>query len=330
MVSQKPKAIQFKLKAWTMPTTNVNIDPPTCRRVVYFKNVIFCYNSFMKSARNKTIYINPTEIKSFQDFELLPKEINARDLQNKIYLTNSIIALAKIPSGSIDLIVADPPYNINKNFGRGSIKLPEADFRDWCDNWIEQCARILKPTGSIYICIDWVSSGMIQNILSKYFFVRNRITWKREKGRGSKNNWKNNMEDIWFATKSDNYTFNLDAVKEKKKVLAPYVDKFGEAKDWTEKNGEKFRMTHPSNIWVDQVVPFWSMPENTEHPTQKPEKLIERIILASSDEKDLVFDPFLGSGTTAVVAKKLGRKYCGFEIEKKFYIIAWKRLKKTV
>jgi len=134
------------------------------------------------------------------------------------------------------------------------------------------------------------------------------------------------MEDIWFATKSDSYTFNIDKVKVKKTVIAPYVDASGKPKDWVEENGEKFRYTHPSNIWTDLVVPFWSMPENTEHPTQKPEKLIERIILASSNKNDLVFDPFMGSGTTAVVAKKLNRKFLGFEIEKKFYVLANKRL----
>jgi len=134
------------------------------------------------------------------------------------------------------------------------------------------------------------------------------------------------MEDIWFATKSDEYTFNLDQVKIKKFVIAPYVDQSGKPKDWQEVDGKKFRFTHPSNIWTDLVIPFWSMPENTEHPTQKPEKLIGRIILASSNENDLVFDPFMGSGTTAVVAKKLGRKYLGFEIEKKYYLLAKKRL----
>ncbi len=282
----------------------------------------------MKSNRNKTITVTDEEIKNFTFLEF-PKQIkNITEIENNIYLTDCLKSIKLIPDDSIDLILTDPPYNNRKNFGDGTVNLSKREFENWNDSWIKECFRILKPTGSIYICIDWPNSGMIQNLLEQYFVAQNRITWKREKGRGSKKNWKNNMEDIWFATKSKDYTFNLDQVKIKKEVIAPYKDSSGRPKDWVEKDGQKFRMTHPSNIWTDLTVPFWSMPENTEHPTQKPEKLIERIILASSNENDLVFDPFLGSGTTCVVAKRLKRKYLGFEINKKYYILGSKRLMK--
>jgi site-specific DNA-methyltransferase (adenine-specific) len=282
----------------------------------------------MKSTKNKTLTVTKTEIKNFKHFLSVPEKFNSKDLINKIYLADALKGLTLIPNNSIDLIITDPPYNIGKEFGKGKIKIDKTEFKNWCEKWIKECAKILKPTGSIYICIDHLNSGMIQELLEKNFIVRNRITWSREKGRGSKTNWKNNMEDIWFATKSDNYTFNLEQIKIKKQVIAPYVDKQGKAKDWFEENGKKFRYTHPSNIWTDMTVPFWSMPENTQHPTQKPEKLIERLTIASSNEKDLIIDPFLGSGTTAVVAKKLNRKYLGFEIEKKFYILSHTRLNK--
>jgi len=85
-------------------------------------------------------------------------------------------------------------------------------------------------------------------------------------------------------------------------------------------------LTHPSNLWTDITVPFWSMPENTDHPTQKPEKLIAKIVLASSNRSDIVFDPFLGSGTTSVVAKKLGRRFVGVEHDEKYACLAQKRL----
>lgn len=135
--------------------------------------------------------------------------------------------------------------------------------------------------------------------------MRNRITWQREKGRGAKANWKNGMEDIWYATNSDQFTFHLDAVKIRKKVIAPYrVD--GKPKDWMESAEGNYRDTCPSNFWDDITIPFWSMAENTAHPTQKSEKLIAKIMLASSSEGDVVFDPFLGSGTTSVVAKNWG------------------------
>jgi len=147
----------------------------------------------------------------------------------------------------------------------------------------------------------------------------------REKGRGALKNWKNCSEDIWYFSNGDNPKFNLDSVKLKRKVIAPYKEN-GAPKDWQDTGDGKFRFTSPSNLWTDLTVPFWSMPENTEHPTQKPEKLIAKLILASSDEGDMVFDPFLGSGTTAAVARKLGRKFLGIEAEREYCLISQKRI----
>ena len=168
-------------------------------------------------------------------------------------------------------------------------------------------------------------SALIFPVLEASFHLRNRITWERDKGRGAKRNWKNNTEDIWFCTRSEEYYFDVDAVKLKRKVLAPYRA-HGKPKDWSEEQDGKFRLTHPSNIWTDITVPFWSMPENTDHPTQKPEKLMAKLILASSRPGDYVFDPFLGSGTTAVVAEKLSRRWCGVEIDAEYQCLALKRL----
>jgi DNA modification methylase len=115
-------------------------------------------------------------------------------------------------------------------------------------------------------------------------------------------------------------------VRLKKQVIAPYTDSNGAPKDWIDSADGRFRLTHPSNLWTDLTVPYWSMPENTDHPTQKPEKLLAKIVLASSKRGDLVFDPFNGSGTTTVVAKKLGRRYLGVEAEEIFCCYAGKRL----
>ena len=117
----------------------------------------------------------------------------------------------------------------------------------------------------------------------------------------------------------------MDAVKLKRKVLAPYRVN-GNPKDWKQETSGNFRLTHPSNIWTDVTVPFWSMPENTPHPTQKPEKLFAKLVLASSKESDFVFDPFLGSGTSAVVAEKLGRRWCGIDINTEYLCWARKRI----
>jgi site-specific DNA-methyltransferase (adenine-specific) len=108
-------------------------------------------------------------------------------------------------------------------------------------------------------------------------------------------------------------------------VIAPYKEN-SKPKDWVETENGNFRLTHPSNIWTDISIPFWSMPENTDHPTQKPEKLLAKIILASSNKNDFVFDPFAGSGTSLVTALKLGRRFCGVEINEDYASLIQKRL----
>jgi site-specific DNA-methyltransferase (adenine-specific) len=197
------------------------------------------------------------------------------------------------------------------------------------ESWFPKLVRLLKPNASLYLCGDWKNTSALYTVMYKYLTVINRITWQREKGRGAANNWKNGMEDIWFAVRDPkDYFFNVEAVKIRRKVLAPYKQD-GQPKDWQDTEEGKFRMTHPSNFWDDITVPYWSMPENTDHPTQKPEKLIAKLILASCPEGGMVFDPFLGSGTTSVVAKKLERNYCGIEINKEYACWAEKRLEKA-
>jgi site-specific DNA-methyltransferase (adenine-specific) len=232
-----------------------------------------------------------------------------------------------LPAGFADLIVCDPPYNLSKDFNGLKFKqMSEDAYEGYIESWLPEVIRLLAPHGSLYICGDWKCTAALQRALSKHLTIMNRITWRREKGRGAARNWKNSMEDIWFAVRDPkHYTFNLEDVKVRHKVIAPYR-KDGLAKDWQEDGEGKFRMTCPSNFWDDTVVPFWSMPENTDHPTQKPESLMERIILASSDKGDVVFDPFLGSGTTAVVAKRLGRRWAAIEINEEYCCLAAKRL----
>ena len=183
-----------------------------------------------------------------------------------------------------------------------------------------------EPDASVYICADWRSSAAVHAVAERHLKVRNRITWEREKGRGARANWKNCAEDVWFCTVSDRFTFDVEAVKLRRRVIAPYTDGERAPKDWQRTGAGDFRLTHPSNMWTDVTVPFWSMAENTDHPTQKPEKLIAKMILASSRAGDVVFDPFLGSGTTSVVARKLGRRYVGIEIEPAYCCLAEKRL----
>ena len=199
-------------------------------------------------------------------------------------------------------------------------------YEHYLRSWFYKVCDKLTPNGTLYMCGDWKCTSSMQRVIEEKLTIINRITWQREKGRGAKSNWKNAMEDIWFAVKNPkDYYFDVESVMMKRKVIAPYkVD--GKPKDWEETESGNFRITYPSNFWDDISIPFWSMPENTDHPTQKPEKLYAKLVLASSKPGDKIFDPFLGSGTAAVVANKLGRKYCGVEINREYCLWAVKRL----
>lgn len=277
---------------------------------------------------NRTIVIEENEISSLKkEIIKLEKKQPFKSIENKIINQDVLKAVEFLPGKSVDLLFIDPPYNISKKFNEHSFKEMEFnDYEKWFEHWMKKMIRLLKDTASVYVCGDWKTSSTIFKISSKYLKLRNRITWEREKGRGSNINWKNCAEDIWFFTKSNKYTFNVDAVKLRRKVLAPYRGKDGTPKDWIEKGKQSYRDTFPSNIWTDISIPFWSMPENTDHPTQKPEKLIAKIILASTNKGDVVFDPFLGSGSSVVTAKKLGRKFIGVEIDEMYCCLAQKRL----
>ena len=231
-----------------------------------------------------------------------------------------------LPRQCVDLLILDPPYNLTKNFnGTRFRKLKRGSYASWFEAVVTLIDSLMKPDATLYVCSDWKTSTIVLPVLEEHFLVRNRITWEREKGRGAKSNWKNNTEDIWFCTKSDDYYFNVDSVKMKRRVLAPYRVQ-GKPKDWIQGSDGNYRLTHPSNIWTDLTVPFWSMPENTPHPAQKPEKLYAKLLLASSREEDFVFDPFLGSGTSAVVAEKLGRRWSGIDIDTEYLCWARKRI----
>jgi site-specific DNA-methyltransferase (adenine-specific) len=281
----------------------------------------------IRAPRNRTITLTDDEAGKYRSRLIrLTSRTTTGQILNKTIHQSLFEILDRLPGLFVDLLFVDPPYNLNKSFNNRSFsRRPPAEYEAWLDSWLEPLVPILKPTASIYICADWQSSAAVQRAAQKRFVVRNRITWEREKGRGAKSNWKNASEDIWFCTMSSDYIFNLDAVKLKRRVIAPYT-RDGVPKDWQESSTGRFRLTYPSNLWTDLTVPFWSMPENTDHPTQKPEKLLAKIILASSRSGDVVMDPFLGSGTTSVVAKKLGRNYVGVEIDESYCCLAEKRL----
>lgn len=280
-----------------------------------------------KSKRNKTLVISEHEVHLLENRLLqVHQPVQLDEILNKTIWGNTLEVIKFLPDAFVDLAIIDPPYNLDKEFGNLKFsKMKDDAYQVYLESWFSQMIRLLKPNASLYICGDWQNSPILYAAASKHLKVRNRITWQREKGRGALKNWKNCTEDIWFATMGEEYYFNVDAVKMKRRVIAPYKEN-GKPKDWQETEAGNFRLTYPSNFWDDITVPYWSMPENTPHPTQKPEKLIAKLILASSPPNAMIFDPFLGSGTTSVVAKKLRRNYCGIELNKEYCLWAEKRL----
>ena len=281
----------------------------------------------MRSPRNKTIDFSLEDGQEYLARCIsIAAPAGADDITDKTVCGDTFAVMPLLPEGFADLVIADPPYNMEKEFhGNTFRQSDEEEYERYTESWIKLVKPLMKPDATIYVCSDWRSSGAISRVLSRYFHIQNRITWQREKGRGAMHNWKNGMEDIWFATNSNNYTFNIESVMQRRRVLAPYrVD--GQPKDWEATEEGNFRNTYPSNFWDDISIPYWSMPENTAHPTQKPEKLLAKLILASSSENDTVFDPFGGSGSTAVTAKKLGRHYSSVEQNPLYCAWAEKRL----
>ena len=292
-----------------------------------FSNVGMTVIKKSKAGRNKTLTISGSERMLLQSKVNSIEDLKSGLVDDVIVHGDLLDCLGLIPDEYFNLIVIDPPYNLDKDFnGNRFSAMKSAGYEDYLRSWFGLVCDKLRPDGALYMCGDWKCSASMQRVIEERLTVINRITWQREKGRGARMNWKNGMEDIWFAVKNPkDYYFNIDAVKVKRRVRAPYRIE-GQPKDWEQSEDGKYRFTCPSNFWDDISVPFWSMPENTEHPTQKPEKLYAKLLLASSKSGDRVFDPFLGSGTLAVVARKLNRKFCGIEINKEYCLWAAKRL----
>lgn len=281
----------------------------------------------MKSARNKTIDLSLEAGAAYlQRCAAVSAPAQLSQVLDRTILGDAFQVLEYLPQGCVDLLIVDPPYNLDKDFhGARFHRMESAAYAAYTERWLALVQPLLRPNASVYVCCDWQSSGVIGAALARRLIVRNRITWQREKGRGAAHNWKNAMEDIWFATCSDEYVFHIEDVKLRRRVIAPYRSG-GAPRDWEETDGGNFRNTCPSNFWDDISIPYWSMPENTPHPTQKPEKLLAKLILASSCAGGVVLDPFAGSGSTAVTAKKLSRHYIGIEQNPQYCVWAEKRL----
>ena len=202
----------------------------------------------MKSQRNKTIDIGFEDGKVYFDKLVDASKTDDFNIENKIILGDNLKVMDKLPRNFVDLLIVDPPYNLSKNYnGYKFNQISDEEYEKYTINWINKAIPLLKENASVYVCCDWNSGIIIGKILSEHLILRNRITWEREKGRGAMKNWKNSSEDIYFATKSDKYTFNLNSVKIRRRVLAPYREK-GRPKDWRETSDGKLQRDRKSVV----------------------------------------------------------------------------------
>lgn len=241
-------------------------------------------------------------------------------MNSKILLGNNLDILKSISNESIDVVFADPPFNLNKNYSTYKDNLLEDDYLKWSEEWIKECCRILKPSGSIFIHNIPKWSVYYANILNKYTYFKHWITWDASTGQITKTLQTNHYTILFYTKSEKDYKFY--------KIRAPHKrDKQGNMlKDY----GGKPHLIHPfgamvSDIWND-IHRIRHSKRRDEHPCQLPIHLLERIILMSSDENDIIFDPFLGSGTTAIAAKNLNRKYIGIDIDQNYINIANNKL----
>jgi len=238
---------------------------------------------------------------------------------NSIHPLDCLKYMPTLPDESIDLIITDPPFNIGKKYNTYNDRMKKDEYIKWCEKWLAECIRILKPTGSLYLFNYPENNAYLMPFLDKKLVFRRWLTWHYPTNTGmSPKNYTRTQHSILFYTKTEKSTFNKDEIAE------PYKNPTDKRIMKLIASGKKGRT--PYDVFQFNIVKNVSR-EKTEHVCQLPEKLIAIFVKASSNKGQLVFDPFMGSGTVAAVAKKLGRNYLGCEIDEKYCEIINRRLK---
>lgn len=239
--------------------------------------------------------------------------MEAEELETERLICGDAAAVMRtLPSDSVDLIVADPPYNLGKDYGNNVDRKAWQEYEEFTAQWLAEAVRVLKPTGSIYIFMGVRFISHLFLLLENDFrlMFNGWITWHYTQGMGRKIGFSPRHEDILYFTKSADFVFNLDEVRIPQKYFRKRNNISG---------------ANPGDVWQFSHVHYCSAERET-HPTQKPEALLERIILASSNEGEVVLDPFVGSGTTCRVAKLSHRRWIGIELNPDYVSMSARRL----
>ncbi len=240
-----------------------------------------------------------------------------------IWVGDALIWLQSLPDESVDLVFADPPYNIKK--AEWDTFESQQSYVRWSLAWIEQAARILKPTGTLYICGFSEVLADLKLPASRFFKGCRWLVWHYKNKANLGSDWGRSHESILHFRKSRMFTFNLDQIRipyGEHTLKYPDHPQAESSQYGGERNKDRIWQPHPSGAKPKDVLEIPTtcngMHEKTPHPTQKPEELLRTILLASSNVGDIVLDPFLGSGTTAVVAEQLQRRWLGCEISPEY------------
>lgn len=236
-----------------------------------------------------------------------------KELMMNIKCIDAIKGLKQLKDESVDLIVADPPYNLSKDYGETNDNLSFDNYIKFSTEWLTEAKRVLKPTGTIYVFMGMQFISYIYKILDKDLNLKfnSWITWFYTQGIGKTKGFSPRHDDILMFTKNKNFTFNLDPIRVPQKYY---------------RSVNNMRGANPGNVWELSHIHYCNG-NRQKHPTQKPEGLIERMVLASSNENDIVLDPFLGSGTTARVCQQLKRNFIGFDNNPDYIQMSLDRLK---
>jgi site-specific DNA-methyltransferase (adenine-specific) len=231
---------------------------------------------------------------------------------NRLICSDAIHEMSRWPDACVDLLIADPPYNLGKDYGNNLDHKAWYEYEEFTRDWLTQAVRLLKPTGSLYVFMGVRFISRLFLLLEEEFKLNfsGWITWHYTQGMGRKTGFSPRHEDILYFTRSPQFTFNLDEIRVPQKYYRERNNMAG---------------ANPGDVWAFSHVHYCSA-ERLPHPTQKPEALLERIVKASSNPGDLVLDPFVGSGTTCRVAQVLGRNWLGIDVNPEYISMSQTRI----
>ncbi len=244
-------------------------------------------------------------------------------MNSRLYNEDALVGMARIADASVDLVIADPPYGLGKDYGNDSDRLGAEDYLAWSRRWIDAVLPKLRANGSLYVFLTWQHSPEVFSYLKTRLAMVNEIIWDRRVPSmgGSTRKFSSVHDNIGFFVNSRDYYFDVDAVR------IPYDAETKKARSRSIFVGKKWLEVgyNPKDVWSVSRL-HRQHAERADHPTQKPLQIVERMLLASCPPEGTLLDPFMGSGTSAVAAARHGRRFVGFELNPDYFAVVGKRV----